>query len=139
MSSNSLPTLSSAKQIQTIVKRELVPVEEWGYAVWVAGLDAGGLDEYRAPMYEFDVESGKMKLNMRGQNVRLAALTMEDEHGNLIYPDLEEGIADLNTKDAAGVEKVAKVARRLSGMGDDSGKVMEGNSAAGQTGDSPSA
>lgn len=136
MSGVSLPVLSSAQQIQTTLARELVPVEEWGYSVWVSELTAGGLDEYRAPMYKFDVETSTMRLDMSGQTIRLCVLAMQDEGGNRIYPDTEAGIEDLATKGSAGVEVVAKVARRLSRL--DDAKKIEGNSEAGPTGDSSS-
>lgn len=140
MASKSLPTLGSAAQLQPKpLNRELTPVEDWGFEIWISALTAGELDEYRAPMYEFDPDKGKMKLNMRGQNARLAALAIQDEHRNRIFPDVEEGIERINDLGAAGAEVVAKVARRLSGLDDDSAKAMEGNSEAGQTGDSPSA
>lgn len=138
MTTPSLPVLASAAQIQTTLKRELVPVEEWGYCVWVSELTAGKLDEYRTPMYVFDSDAGKMHLNMAEQGLRLVTLSMQDEHGNEIYPDVEAGIEDLKSKGSAGVEVVAKVARRLSGLGDDA-KQLEGNSGAGKTGASRSA
>lgn len=135
---STLPTLSSRQQIKSTLKRELVPVEEWGYQVWVSELSAAELDEFRLPMYQM-TEDGKLKINMAGQSIRMAVLSMQDEHGNRIYPDTEEGIELLGAEGAAGVEVVAKVARRLSRQTDEAQAALEGNSDAGTTGDSPSA
>lgn len=139
MSTSSLPVLSTAGQIQTTLKRELVPVEEWGYQVWVSELTAAEVDAYRLPMYQFDPVTSTMKLNMAEQSIRICVYAMEDENGNKIYPDVEAGIEDLGAKGAAGVAVVAKVAQRLSNVTDDSAKTIEGNSEAGTTGASPSA
>lgn len=135
---SSLPVLSSAGQIPVKLNKELVPVEEWGYQVWVWELTAGQQDAYRAPMFQWDEASGKMKPNLDGQNTRLVVHAVHDENGHLLYPDVEAGIQAVGELGAAGVAVVAKVAQRLSRMNDDASKKSEGNSEAGLTGASPS-
>lgn len=136
MSNKTLPVLSAASQIKVDLKKELVPVEEWGYAVWVHEMTAGDVDAYRQPMYQFDAATSTMKLNMAEQSIRICVYAMHDEAGSRIYTDVAEGIADLSTKGAGGVAVVAKVAQRLSGITDD--KSAEGNSDSGPTDSSSS-
>ena len=136
--SKTLPVLSSAGQIKVEIKKELVPVEEWGYAVWVHELTAGDVDAYRQPMFSFDTDSNSMKINMAEQSIRICANAMHDETGNRIYSDIETGIEDLGSKGSAGVAVVAAVAQRLSGL-NTSDKVNEGNTEGGRTAHSSSA
>lgn len=128
----SLPVLSNAGQIPVKLAKELVEVEDFGFAVWVHELTAGELDEYRQPMYEVD-ENNKFKINIKGQALRMCVYAMRDADGNRLYPNVNQGIEDLGERGSAGVEQIAKVANRLSKQSGDDDKTLAKNSVGGQT------
>lgn len=139
MSDTDRPVLTSISQVKRDLKSELTYVPDWDFRVWVWGLTAAEADRYRLPMFQVNPKTNKLKLDMTAQNIRLAAHAMRVPGGAPMFPDIQKGIEELGELSSAGVEVVAKVARRLSGMSDESESDVEGNSGAGQTGSSPSA
>lgn len=140
-----LPVLSAAHQLGTVrLARELVPVPEWGHAVWVWELTGEDLDAYRNAMYR--TKGAKVTLDLRSNTARLLTYAVRDEHGNRVFDDAT-GVSRLLGMGSAGVERLAKVARRLSALdddddddeGDDAGEpVLVGNSEPAPTGNSTS-
>lgn len=133
----SLPDLTNPGQLlgHVTLGRERVEVPEWGVAVWVWELTAEQLDGYRTAMWT--QRNGKVRMDlakMRANTARLLVHAIRTQNGDPIF-DEATGPDRILQMGSAGVEKLAKVARRLSGLNDDDeDEDAEGNSAAGQTG-----
>lgn len=118
------------------VVTEEVVVPEWGgRKVRVMGLTGRGRDDYEAAI--LDQRGKKTRVNMRNARARLVALTVVDERGERIFSD--DDIPMLGQKNAAALDRIFDVARRLSGLSDEDVEELEGNSAGTPSGDSPSA
>ncbi len=97
--------------------RELVDVPEWEGSVYVRSMTGTERDQYEASMFRFGrtargLEAKEVELgNLRAH---LASLTMVDEDWmNLFTP---ADVLILGQKSAAALERVSKVAQRLSGL-----------------------
>lgn len=134
-SEDDFPVLMSAAAIQVEVASELVPVPEWKAKVWVRELTGREIDEYRQPMYV--TKGGGFELSLVNSTLRLLALSLTDANGNRLFPNTERGIKELGVLPAGGTERLAAVARRLSGLTSDDSSAT-GNSPAEMTGDSSS-
>lgn len=122
------PVLTSGSQLEKIeVQAELVRVVPWRRMVWVQELTGEELDEYREPMSVIDAKNN-IKLNLKESSLRLLAMAIRDANGNRIYPNTEAGIRILGKLPSSGLEIIAKVARRLSGMGEDEVEETAGKS-----------
>lgn len=111
------PVLTSAYQLQDVtVQAELVTVKPWRCKVWVQELTGEELDEYREPMSVID-KNNKITLSLKNSSLRLLAMAIRDANGNRMYPNTKDGIKILGMMPSSGLEIVATVARRLSGMG----------------------
>lgn len=125
------PVLASPADLSGIeLARELVVVKPWRRRVWVQESTGAAWDEYRRGNFERDGQG--LKFTMRHQNLRLAALSMVYENGELMYPNLEKGIAALKVLGAAGTEIIAEVANRLNKQTDEAKKDLEENSEPGE-------
>lgn len=122
------PVLTSGAQLSDIeVGSELVVVRPWKRKVWVQELTGEELDEYREPMSVID-KKNNITLNLKESSLRLLAMAIRDANGNRIYPNTEAGIKILGKMPSGGLEIIAKVARRLSGMGEDDVEEQAGKS-----------
>ena len=132
-----LPDLTNLGQLLhgVTLQRERVPVPEWGCNVWVYELTGEELDLYRS--YIWTEKGGKIRMTvsrLRAQTARLLAVAIRREDGSRIFDDAT-GPDRLMQMGSSGLEKLAKVARRLSGVSDDDAESSaEGNSEAGPTG-----
>lgn len=122
------PVLTSGSQLSGVeVQAELVVVRPWRRKVWVQELTGEELDEYREPMSVIDSKNN-IKLNLKESSLRLLAMAIRDAHGNRIYQNTADGIKILGKMPSSGLEIIAKVARRLSGMGEDDVEEAAGKS-----------
>jgi len=122
------PVLTTGAQLEKIeVRAELVRVVPWRRKVWVQELTGEELDEYREPMSVIDSKNN-IKLNLKESSLRLLAMAIRDANGNRIYPNTEAGIKILGKMPSSGLEIIAKVARQLSGMGEEEVEVEAGKS-----------
>lgn len=96
------------------IAKEKVAVPEWGGEVMVYGLTAGEKDAYEDGMIN---TSKKSKVTLMGATARLCAMCIRDEKGNRIFTDAD--VAALGKKSSAAMERISKVAQKLSGMGKD--------------------
>ncbi|MFZ5816302.1 MAG: hypothetical protein ACOY93_13560 [Bacillota bacterium] len=118
---------------------EEVEVPEWGGKVLVRGLTGKDRDAYEASLVETVTEGGKAraKMNMNNIRARLVAMTVVDERGKRLFTSAD--IEALGQKSGAALDRVFRVAQRLSGLKDGDLEVAEKNSEPGQSGDSTSA
>ena len=120
---------------QDVVTEEVVVPEWGGRKVRVMGLTGRGRDDYEAAI--LDQRGKKTRVNMRNARARMVALTVVDERGERIFSD--DDIPMLGQKNAAALDRIFDVARRLSGLSDEDVEELEGNSAGTTSADSPSA
>jgi len=111
------------------VKFEDVQVPEWGGMVCVRGLSGAERDDFEGSIVE--TKGKKTKLNTHNIRAKLVSLSVCDEDGERLF-----GAGDvraLGNKSAAALERVFKVAQRLSGISDEDVEELEKNSSDGQS------
>ena len=97
---------------------ELVEVPEWGGEVWVRGMTGSERDAFEASIIFPDRKSGEAgKVDMKDLRAKLCAKSMCNEEGKLIFS--ESDVKALSQKSAVALQRVFKVAQKLSGIGDD--------------------
>lgn len=119
-------TLSKEDILATTLPQETVDVPEWGGKIIVRGLTAAERDDYEQAMVETS-PNGKVQAKRKLQNVRagLVVRCIVDEKGEREFADSDA--AALGTKDAAVIDRLWDVCRRLCGMStEDEVKLAEG-------------
>ena len=91
------------------IKTEGVGVPEWGGSVIVGTMSGYARDIFEAQM--LDKKTGKK--NMRA---KLAAATVQDEEGNLLFT--EKDVEALGKKSGAALERIFDVALRINRIGE---------------------
>lgn len=103
-----------AKDFET----ELVEVPEWGGAVRVRGLTGSARDQYESSMIRYGTNERGVPIveGMNSDNVRarLVALSIVDENDRPMFS--ERDVNDLGERSASALERVFRVAQRLSGL-----------------------
>ncbi len=90
------------------IETEIVPVPEWDGEVAVKGLTLAEKDEWTDSI----VTDGEATIE--GATAKLCGLCMRDKDGARLFDDSD--IPLLQAKSAAAMERVFKVAQRLSGL-----------------------
>ncbi|MFG2683165.1 hypothetical protein [Streptomyces sp. NPDC048392] len=131
--------LLTAEQIEAADDRqwEDVPVPEWGGTVRVAGMSGTDRNDYQKKMLVFGGNGKPKEVDLTDQLARLLSKCLVDENFKRLYTDAT--IKKLGAKNGAVLERLAKVAKRLSGLGEDDVEDAAGNSEPGQSGSSTSA
>jgi hypothetical protein len=115
---------------------EEVVVPEWkGRTVFVCGLTAAAKNAYQASLV--DVQGKSRKLKLEHSTAKLLVRCLVNRERKLLFT--ESQILALGAKSAAALERLGKVASRLSGMDEGEQEQLLKNSEAAQSGDSPSA
>ena len=115
---------------------EEVVVPEWkGRKVLVCGLTAAGKNAYQASLVE--IKGTSRKVRMENATAKLLVLTIVNRQRERLFTETD--IERLGGKSAAALERLAKVANRLSGLDDAENAEIVKNSEAAQSGDSPNA
>ncbi len=113
---------------------EEVVVPEWkGRTVLVCGLTAAAKNAYEASLVEIKGTSRKVKLE--NATAKLLVRTVVNRQRQALFT--EGDIERLGTKSAAALERLTKVAQRLSAMNQDEVEALVKNSEATQSDDSP--
>lgn len=116
------------------IPTEEVVVPEWkGRKVLVCGLTAAAKNAYQASLVE--IKGNSRKVRMENATAKLVVLTVVNRQRQRVFTDSD--IERLGTKSAAALERLAKVANRLSGMDEAENAEILKNSEATQSGDSP--
>lgn len=121
--------------------RERVAVPEWGNAeVIVRALTAAERDVYNSALFQVRTKTrGKdpeVVYNPQNATARLVAMALVDEQGARLFKDSEA--ETLARKNARALERIAAVARRLSGIDEESQVELEGNFKTAQSAGLPS-
>ena len=112
---------------------ELVDVNKWwGGDVYVKGTTAADFAKLQNRIVGAD---GKVR-NLEDVQLLLASMTICDEQGELLFT--EKDIVELGKKSSAPIQKIFKVAQRLSGLGDDEIEHLKDGLQENPTGDLPS-
>lgn len=107
----------------TDIVTERVSVPEWGGDVLIRGLTGKQRDAFEASMME---RRGKtMVPNTNNIRARLVAWACVDEEGQRLFNDGD--ITELGEHSAGVLDRVYKVAAKLSGLSDDDVEELEGN------------
>lgn len=103
---------------------EDVEVPEWGGTVRVRGLTGTERDAFEQSIAR---RKGKnVELNLRNVRAKLVALSVVDEQGNRIFSEAD--VDALGQKSAAALDRIFRVAQRLSGLTDEDVEELTGNS-----------
>ncbi|MFF2774861.1 hypothetical protein ACFVU3_08120 [Streptomyces sp. NPDC058052] len=116
---------------------EDVPVSEWGGEVRLVGMSGTDRNAYQTSLLRFGPDGKPIGVNMDNRDARLLARCLVDEDGQPLYT--LKDVAALGAKNGAVIERLAVVARRLSGLGERAVEEAEGNSGPAQSGSSTSA
>jgi hypothetical protein len=100
-------------------KVEEVEVPEWGGSVKVATMTGAQRDLWEQSLV------GKTGVNIANIRARLVAACVVDDSGARLFTD-EDAIA-LGAKSALALDRVAKVAQRLNGLGKEEVEAARGN------------
>ena len=95
------------------VKMETVQVPEWGGAVLVKALSGVERDDYEESIM-IRGKKGAYEVNTRLMRAKLVAASIVDAKGKAIFS--EDDLEVLSKKSAAALDRVFKVAQRLSGL-----------------------
>lgn len=116
------------------IPTEEVAVPEWkGRKVLVCGLTAAAKNAYQASL--FDIRGNSRKIRMENATAKLLVRTIVNRQRQPIFTETD--IERLGTKSAAALERLVKVANRLSGMDAEENAAILKNSEAAQSDDSP--
>lgn len=109
----------TAKEILAIsdIQIEKVNVPEWGGDVYVKGMTGSERDQYEAAMVTSKKPGEARVIDMSDLRAKLCSMTVCDEKGNRLFT--EKDVRKLTKKSAAALQRIFKVAQRLSGIGDE--------------------
>lgn len=119
-------TLSREEILATSIPEEVVDVREWGGKVTLRGLTAAERDDYEQDMVETGPD-GTVRTKRKLSNVRasLVVRCLVNDEGARVFSDADVEL--LGAKDAAVIDHLWDVARRLCGMStEDEEKLAEG-------------
>ena len=120
--------------------RELVPVPEWGGDVFVRSLTAAERDAYNNSLFRVQPRKGgrdpEISYHPENATARLVVLTVVGEDGKRLFKDGD--LDKVARKNAKALERLAAVARRLSGIDEESQAELLGNSGPAPSGGSAS-
>lgn len=99
------------------VQQELVEVPEWGGSVTVRGLTGTQRDSFDRSLLDIEAKSADARVNWVNFRAKLVVRCVVDAEGRRIFKD-DDAMA-LGAKSAVALQRVFRVAQRLSGLGDD--------------------
>lgn len=120
----------NAKDIQL----ERVPVPEWGGDVFVKATNGKEFSDLQAQIIER--KGNNQRVNLENIQAKLVAICVCDESGERLFNQKQVGL--LAEKSSAALQRVFKVAQRLSGLGDDEIEGLTDDLKENPTEDSPS-
>ena len=121
------------------LKREVVPVPEWGGDVLVRGATAEEADAYQDSLSRTKMdEDGKTRIEEHYENAKARFIVncIINEDGTRMFTPAE--VEKLGKKSAVAINRIYQVAARLSGTTKRARQELEGNSGAGQAENSSS-
>lgn len=117
-------------------KWEDIPVDEWGGEVRIVGMSGTARNAYQQALVVIGGDGKPKSVNLEDQLAKLLAKCIVGEDFKRLYNDRE--VKALGAKNGAVLERLAAVAKRLSGMGENAVEDAAGNSEAAPSGSSTS-
>jgi hypothetical protein len=114
---NELPLLEDAASVLDLpdLADELVDVPEWGYRLRVRSLTGTERDAFEVSLLE---NRGKSReVNLRDMRAKLVAASVRKADDSRVFTDGQ--VAALGRKNASALQRVFRVAQRLSGLAED--------------------
>lgn len=118
--------VASAMQLRSgDLKSELVVVPEWktasgkASAFYVSELTGAEMDECQESMIQYG-KGADYRMSLKANTLRLLAYAVRDANNNRLWPDTDKGINALGFMGQTGLARLAKVANRLNGRGEES-------------------
>lgn len=102
------------------LRREVVPVPEWGGDVIVSAMTGSARDAWEASIVTKDG-----KANLADIRAKLAAACIVDESGALLFTPAD--IPALSAKSSAALDRVVKMSQTLNRIGDKELEDLKGN------------
>lgn len=93
---------------------EQVEVPEWNGSVYMRTLTGEQRDEFEQAAME---RKARKHLDIRGMKAKLVAMCICDKDGKVLFGGRDDG-TKLLKKSGAAIERLSKVAQRLSGLDD---------------------
>jgi hypothetical protein len=104
-------TRSEILEVKDIKIKE-VNVPEWGGSVFVKGMTGAERDKFETSIV--GLRGKQQTLDMQNVRAKLAALTICDEEGTLLFSEAD--VKALGVKSASALQRVFKVAQKLSAL-----------------------
>ena len=95
------------------VVTEVVDIPEWGGQVYVRGLTGTERDRFESSITD-QSDPKRAKVNLRNFRAKLVVLSTYDADGNRLFAEAD--LLALGQKSAAALQRIFKVAQRLSGI-----------------------
>ena len=111
---------------------EDVPVPEWGGDVRVLGMSGTDRNAYQSSLIVIGTNGKPQRVNLNDQLAKIVARCLVGEDFQRLYTDKE--VAALGRKNGAVLDRLADVAKRLSGLNDKATEDAAGNSEAAPSG-----
>jgi hypothetical protein len=114
---NELPLLEDAAAVLDLsdLTDELVDVPEWGYRLRVRSLTGTERDAFEVSLLE---SRGKSReVNLRDMRAKLVAASVRKSDDSRVFTDGQ--VVAFGRKNAAALQRVFRVAQRLSGLAED--------------------
>lgn len=115
---------------------EDVPVPEWGGEVRVLGMSGTDRNAYQSSLIVIGTNGKPQRVNLTDQLAKIVAKCLVGEDFQRLYTDKE--VAVLGAKNGAVLDRLADVAKRLSGLDEKAVEAAAGNSEAAPSGASSS-
>lgn len=130
--------LLSKDQIEAADDRkwEDVEVVEWGGEVRIMGMSGTARNAYQSSLVVIGTNGKPQRVNLDDQLAKLVGKCIVDENFERLFTDKD--VRELGKKNGAVLERLAEVAKRLSGLNEKAVETAEGNSEAAQSGASTS-
>lgn len=93
---------------------EDVEVPEWGGTVRLMGLSGSERNDYQASLVVVGSQGQVQRLNMKDQTARLLAKCLVNDAFDRLFTDAE--VKQLGAKNGAVLDRLHKIAQRLSGL-----------------------
>jgi hypothetical protein len=116
------------------IQLERVPVPEWGGDVFVKATNGKEFSGLQAQIIER--KGNNQRVNLENIQAKLVAICVCDESGKRLFNQKQVDL--LAGKSSAALQRVFKVAQRLSGLGDDEIEGLTDDLKENPTEDSPS-
>jgi hypothetical protein len=99
---------------------EEVSIPEWGGKVFVRNMSGAERDQFEASLIE--IRGKRQIFDMVNVRAKLVSLSVCDEAGGLLFT--EQDVRALGEKSASAIQRIFRVAQRLSGLSEEDVKEL---------------